>query len=87
MKKDVWEPCPRCESKSVKVMSKAFFFIIGLVSSGCFVWFLLLIPPIGIIGVLIGLVLMIGSPFMKPMLQCNDCKKTWTYKKKKELES
>ena len=74
-----WEPCPRCGSKSVKSTGGVFFFILGFCLMGISIW-LLIIPPVGIAGIVIGIALMILSPFMKGMLQCKECHKSWKYK-------
>jgi multisubunit Na+/H+ antiporter MnhG subunit len=84
MNKEKWEPCPRCESKKVKATGKGTIFFVGFLLAGISIW-LLIIPPIGILGILIGIGMMITSPFFPVMLQCKDCKKMWKYKKNKEI--
>jgi hypothetical protein len=52
----------------------------GFGTIGIFLWVTFIIPPLGIVGMLAGAVIMLLSPFMKGMLQCQDCKKSWKYK-------
>lgn len=73
-----WEPCPRCGSNRVESRGGCFFFLVGFVLFGVSIW-LLIIPPIGITGIIAGIALMAISPFMKNMLQCQDCKNSWRY--------
>ena len=75
---DKWERCPRCESKSVKKRGLLFSLLVGLSLVGVSLW-LLFIPPIGIVGLFIGLVVLISAPLTKDMLVCEDCNKTWKY--------
>ncbi|MEC5422116.1 hypothetical protein QGM71_01240 [Virgibacillus sp. C22-A2] len=79
-KVDYWEACPRCESKNVHKMGFLFVLLVGIGMFGISIW-LLIIPPVGILGMIIGLVLMVVSPFTAKQLQCKDCKKTWKPKK------
>jgi len=76
--KENWEPCPRCGSSKVDSRGKLFFFILGFALAGISIW-LLIIPPIGIAGIVLGLLLMVASLFVKKTLQCRDCKKSWKY--------
>lgn len=80
-KKDKWEPCPRCGSNRVEQRGGCFFAILGFALAGVSIW-LLIIPPIGIAGIVMGLGLMAVSPFMRNMLSCQDCKKSWHYQNK-----
>lgn len=82
MKEDTWEPCPRCESNRVQVMGKLYFFLVGFSSMGCFFWLIFLIPPVGIAGVIFGLLILIASPLLPKTLHCKDCKKSWAVKNK-----
>ena len=77
-KQDKWEPCPRCGSKRVQSRGGCFFFVLGFCLLGISIW-LLIIPPVGIAGIIIGLLLMVIAPFAKNQLQCQDCKKSWKY--------
>ena len=77
-KEPVWEPCPRCGSKKVESRGGCFFFVLGFCLLGISIW-LLIIPPVGIIGIILGVVLMGASPLMRNMLQCKDCNKSWKY--------
>jgi len=77
-KQDKWEPCPRCGSKRVQSRGGCFFFVLGFCLFGISIW-LLIIPPVGIAGIIVGLLLMVISPFAKNQLQCQDCKKSWKY--------
>ena len=82
MGKDKWEPCPRCNSNKVESRGGCFFFLLGFCLTGVSIW-LLIIPPIGIAGIVLGILLMLISPFMKGMLQCKDCNNSWKYPAKK----
>ncbi|MDD4780345.1 MAG: hypothetical protein PHT02_07055 [Tissierellia bacterium] len=82
---DLWQPCPRCGSKKVTSMGRGFFFLLGLILTSISIW-LLIIPPVGIVGIIAGVVFMAISPFMKGILQCKDCKKSWKYKEGIESE-
>ncbi len=77
-----WEPCPRCGSKSVESRGGCFFALIGFVCIGIFIWLLFLIPPVGVFGIAVGILFILISPFMKNILQCSDCKKSWKYPEK-----
>ena len=77
-KKEIWEPCPRCGSHKVESRGGCFFFLLGFGLAGVSIW-LLFIPPVGIIGIILGVALMGVSPFTKNFLQCQDCKKSWKY--------
>lgn len=77
-KKQAWEPCPRCGSKKVESRGGCFFFVLGFCLLGVSIW-LLIIPPVGIVGIILGVVLMGVSPLMRNMLQCEDCKYSWKY--------
>ena len=81
-KKDKWEPCPRCGSTKVESRGGCFFFVVGFCLMGISIW-LLIIPPVGIAGIVMGIALMLVAPFAKNQLQCMDCKKTWKFQKKK----
>jgi hypothetical protein len=83
-KQDKWEPCPRCESKKVESRGGCFFLLFGVGLIGISIWLLLLLPPVGIAGIVLGVVLMILSPMTKGMLQCQDCKYAWKYPANKE---
>ena len=76
--RDKWESCPRCESKNVKKRGVLFSLLVGISLVGVSLW-LLIIPPIGIVGILIGLVVLISAPFTKDNLVCESCNKTWKY--------
>ena len=78
-KKEKWEPCPRCGSNKVESKGILFFAILGFSLIGVFIWVAILIPIIGIPGIIIGAVLMFLSPFMRNMMQCKDCNKSWKY--------
>ncbi len=77
-KKEIWEPCPRCESKKVESRGGCFFSLLGFMLIGISIW-LLVIPALGITGIVLGIVLIFSSPFMKSILQCQDCKKAWRF--------
>ena len=77
-----WEPCPRCNSNRVVSRGGCFFAVLGFCLLGISIW-LLIIPPVGIAGIIIGVLLMLASPLMRNMLQCQDCKYSWKYPHKK----
>ena len=78
MEKDNWEKCPRCESNKVQSRGGCFFLVLGLGMLSVSIW-LLIIPPVGIVGILIGLLIMFASLFAKGQLQCQDCNFAWKY--------
>ena len=78
-----WEPCPRCESKKVQTRSNGFYFLMGFITMSFSLW-LLIIPPVGIVGMLIGFSLMAASPFLPKTCICQDCKFSWKYPYKEE---
>ena len=82
-KQDKWEPCPRCGSNRVQSRGGCFFFLLGFGLLGISIW-LLFIPPVGITGIVLGIALIITSPLMRNVLQCQDCNKAWKYPAKKE---
>lgn len=78
----VWEKCPRCNSKKVKTMGKAFWFIIPIATGSCLIWVGLFFMSIWIIA----FSLILGSPlgFLLPkMNQCEECKFSRKVEKKK----
>lgn len=77
-----WEPCPRCGSKRVNSQGGCFFFLLGVGITSFSLW-LLFIPIIGVPGIIIGLLLMVASPFMRGGLSCKDCNYSWKKKKEK----
>lgn len=79
MTNEKWQPCPRCGSNKVENRSGCLFFILGIGLISLFFWVMLFIPVIGVLGIGVGLIVMIISPFKKGMLQCQDCKNTWKY--------
>ncbi|WP_031517607.1 hypothetical protein [Desulfofalx alkaliphila] len=78
-KVEMWEPCPRCGSKKVNAQGGCFFFLLGFALLGVSIWLILLVPPVGVAGILLGIGFMFASPFLKNMLQCQDCKKAWKF--------
>lgn len=78
MEKKNWEPCPRCGSNRVQAYSRLLFALVGIAMIGISIW-LLIIPFIGLFGILFGLFILILSPFAKGMLHCEDCGFTWKY--------
>lgn len=74
--KDRWEPCPRCESKRVKFISKSYMVLMlwlaGIASllAGIIIWPLL---PVAVI-------FLFASPFalfIPRMNKCKDCGYKW----------
>lgn len=84
-KKEIWEPCPRCNSNRVEARGGCFFFLLGLGLASISIWITFLFLPAGIVGVVLGLLLMLSSPLMRKMLQCQDCKKAWKHPHKQEV--
>lgn len=85
MRKDGWEPCPRCGSNRVEQRGKWFFFWVFLTSGGCLVWLGFLFFPLWIFAALLILV----SPFsflIPKMNQCKDCKYAWKVNKEKDMQ-
>lgn len=83
VKNTKWEPCPQCGSNRVESRGGCFFAILGFCLTGISIW-LLFIPPIGIAGIVTGLLFLIISPFMRGFLQCQDCKYSWKYPHKEK---
>ena len=79
-KKDKWQPCPRCGSNKVENRGGCFFAVLGIGVISIFFWITLFVPPVGIIGMIVGAALLLFAPFTKGILQCSDCKKSWKYK-------
>jgi len=79
-KEEPWEPCPRCGGNRVTTTGKGTIALMGIGMISIFFWFLFLFPPAGIIGMVVGAALLLMSPFVQPMLSCQDCKKSWKYK-------
>lgn len=73
-----WEPCPRCKSNKVESRGGCFWFLCGFCLTGISIW-LLIIPPIGILGILMGIFFMFIAPFMIKVMQCKDCNYIWRY--------
>lgn len=83
-----WEPCPRCGSnKVIQVRPGCLLGIIGIVTMGCMIWVVFILPIVGIIGVVVGLFFLLAAPIAsiisrkKQMFMCNDCKNKWEYSK------
>lgn len=88
MEKKNWEACPRCGSNRVQARGTAFLMIVGFCLIGISIW-LLIIPPVGIAGILFGIFMIISAPLSKGNLQCQDCNFNWKYpyiEKKNEEE-
>lgn len=64
MEKKNWEPCPRCGSNRVQAYSRLLFALVGIAMIGISIW-LLIIPFIGLFGILFGLFILILSPSRK----------------------
>jgi len=79
-----WEPCPRCGSNRVQSRGTVFFALIGIVLIGISIW-LLIIPPIGIAGIIFGALFLAIAPFTKSIVQCEDCKHSWKYPYKEKV--
>ena len=78
MEKKNWEACPRCGSNRVQATGTAFLMIEGFCLIGISIW-LLIIPPVGIPGILFGIFMIISAPLSKGNLQCQDCNFSWKY--------
>ena len=72
-----WAPCPRCESKKTVYHGKGLYFFTGLIMTSFSIW-LLIIPPIGIAGILIGVIIMLASPLIQPKMVCKECRFSWS---------
>ena len=79
-KKENWEPCPRCKSNRVEPRGILFYIMMGIMLMGVSL-ILLIIPPIGILGILVGLGFIAYAPFTRGTLYCKECKKSWRPKK------
>lgn len=84
--KDKWQPCPRCGSNRVIILSIMHYWweMIKMWIGGILVAIMvgLIFPPAGLIvlGVFIvcGIAMQFGGIF-NPRLKCLDCKKEWKY--------
>ncbi len=76
MAKDLWEPCPRCGSKSVEARGRFFWFMLG---GGCvsFGLILIFIPFIGIPLIAFGIVSIATGFIAKGVFECKDCRNVW----------
>jgi hypothetical protein len=73
---DKWQPCPRCNSNKVERIGKLYMFIAGIFITGVCAWITLIFPPM-LIGIIIGILLMLISPFARAIMICKDCKNKW----------
>lgn len=78
MSQNNWEPCPRCGSNRVQPRGTFFMALVGFMLLGVSFW-LLIIPPIGIAGMIFGILLIIAAPLSKGVVQCQDCNFSWEY--------
>jgi len=62
----------------VQARGTAFLMIVGFCLIGISIW-LLIIPPVGIAGILFGIFMIISAPLSKGNLQCQDCNFNWKY--------
>lgn len=85
MEKKNWEPCPRCGSNRVQARGTAFLMIVGFCLIGISIW-LLIIPPVGIAGILLGILFIIAAPLSKGTVQCQDCNYSWKFPHEKKIE-
>ena len=85
-KKEKWEPCPRCGSNRTEARGIGFYLFFGFCLIGVSIW-LLIIPPLGIAGIVVGLAIMLVAPLMKNNFQCKDCNHNWKYPASKEQAS
>lgn len=76
--------CPRCQSTESREVGKLMIFLIGSAMFGFGIPLSLVF--IGIPMIIIGLVLMVISPFVKYTLICKQCRKAWKPTKSKEAE-
>ncbi len=63
--------CPHC-GQFKYVSMRVYYMLIGFVTVGVSIW-LLIIPPIGIAGIVIGLAFFIGGIFANGRI-CTNCK-------------
>jgi len=85
MSQDNWEPCPRCGSNRVQPRGTLFLALVGVGLIGISIW-LLIIPPVGIAGILLGILFIIAAPLSKGTVQCQDCNYSWKFPHEKKIE-
>lgn len=73
-----YQPCPRCESKKTYKITKAFRVFLGISLIGFGIW-LLIIPPLGILFILIGAAYAIAALFFPAKFKCKECQYSWKY--------
>jgi len=76
--------CPNCKSKRIQYHGTGFYALLGFLMISFSIW-LLIIPPIGLIGIFIGFVILIASPFLPRNYICRDCKYTWKKEQRKPI--
>lgn len=81
-----WEPCPQCGSTRVSSKGPMHYVFVGICTIGISTW-LLIIPPIGTVGIIIGIGYLLIAPFKKGMLQCDDCRYTWRYGTRPKMQA
>lgn len=70
-----WQVCPRCGSAKVATVGKAMFFTLGICLLGMF-WLGFIFTPLFVLPI-VGIVLMLMAPFVKPTRTCKDCGNKW----------
>ena len=74
--KNDWEPCPRCESTNVKKRGMFFFLLVAFLLFGVSIW-LMIIPPIGIAGIGLSILIAVTAPAQAKKLKCENCGHDW----------
>lgn len=70
--------CPQCESKKVeKTHLGCMLVVLGISMLGVFFWVSLILPPVGLVGMGVGVLLLVASPIIgivnKGKWQCKEC--------------
>jgi hypothetical protein len=86
VRKDGWEPCPRCGSNRVQQRGKGFFFLLFVCMAGFISLLGIFFLPLFILGGILALFSPIA--FLLPkMNQCQDCKYSWKVNKEKGVQA
>jgi hypothetical protein len=86
MRKDGWEPCPRCGSNKVQQRGKGFFFLLFICMAGVVSFVGIFFLPLFILGGILALFSPIA--FLLPKInQCQDCKYSWKIDKEKGVQA
>jgi len=72
--------CPKCGSANIEMKGKKVWFFGGLFIAVVSFFVGLMFPQLWA-GFVTGIVLMLITPFMRPVAQCKNCRKIWTPQK------